>query len=213
MYFKVLFMSEKEKQLEALQDIRNLMRESSKFISLSGLSGVFAGVYALAGAYAGKNTLELFQETNLLSYDEMIMLLLGICMTVLSLSIATALLFSLGKARKNGIKLFDHTSKKLLLSMMVPLIAGGAMCSALLYHGGDFVYFICPTMLLFYGLALINSSKYTIHRIEILGYAQIILGIFACFYLGNGLLIWSVGFGAFHIFYGIFMWLKYDYKK
>ena len=38
--------------LDQLSDIRQLMERSSRFISLSGLSGVFAGIYAIIGAGA-----------------------------------------------------------------------------------------------------------------------------------------------------------------
>lgn len=36
-----------------LNSIRNLMERSAKFISLSGLSGILAGIYALVGAALG----------------------------------------------------------------------------------------------------------------------------------------------------------------
>ncbi len=39
-----------KEQLEALSDIRSMMEQSSRFISLSGLSGIFAGITALVGA-------------------------------------------------------------------------------------------------------------------------------------------------------------------
>ena len=42
----------KEEQLQNLAEIRSLMERSSRFISLSGLSGVGAGVCALVGSAA-----------------------------------------------------------------------------------------------------------------------------------------------------------------
>jgi hypothetical protein len=41
-------MNSTKEHLDTLHEIRNLMERSSRFISLSGLSGVFAGIYALA---------------------------------------------------------------------------------------------------------------------------------------------------------------------
>jgi len=35
--------------LDTLQDIRKMMQRSSRFISLSGLSGIAAGIWALIG--------------------------------------------------------------------------------------------------------------------------------------------------------------------
>lgn len=221
-------MENEKQQLEALQDIRKMMQESSKFLSLSGLSGVFAGIYALIGAYLGYfeiskvgNSLEIYrgaeslQEYNV-SHEVYTLLKLKIvliCGAVLFLSLLTAFIFTAKKAKKNNEKLFDRTSKKVLWNMLVPLFAGGFLCLALLYHGRNFVLLISPVMLLFYGMALLNSSKFVIHDIKILGYLEIILGLFACVFLGHGILFWALGFGVLHIIYGAYMWYKFDRNK
>ena len=41
----------KDKALESVNEIKELMEKSSKFISLSGLAAIMAGIYALVGAY------------------------------------------------------------------------------------------------------------------------------------------------------------------
>ena len=41
----------KDKALESVNEIKELMEKSSKFISISGLAAIMAGVYALAGTY------------------------------------------------------------------------------------------------------------------------------------------------------------------
>lgn len=212
-------MENEKQQLEALQDIRRMMQESSKFLSLSGLSGIFAGVYALIGAWLGHSAIVSFNEgyprnENFeAEYKAQLIYLLAICLGVLGLSILTAFLFSFNKAKKNNQKLFDHTSKKLLWNMMVPLLAGGVFCFALLYHGHNFLLLIAPAMLIFYGLALVNSSKFTLHDIKYLGYLEITLGIISCFSLKYGLIFWALGFGVLHIIYGAIMWFKYDRAK
>ena len=44
-------MEDKTKEhLEQLSEIRDMMKESTQFLSLSGMSGVFAGILALVGA-------------------------------------------------------------------------------------------------------------------------------------------------------------------
>lgn len=215
-------MENEKESLEALQDIRKMMRESSKFLSLSGLSGVFAGVYALIGAYLGHQLLSGYlKEQNLtgsngLDYDhsqaQIYYALMGkiilICLAVLALSITTAFIMSSRKARKANQSMFDHTSKKLFWSMAVPLFAGGIFCIALILNNATML--VSPVMLLFYGLALLNCSKYTLTDIKYLGYFQILLGLSASFYPGHGLLFWALGFGILHIIYGSIVWFKYD---
>lgn len=69
---------------------------------------------------------------------------------------------------------------------------------------------VAPGCLIFYGLGLLNASKYTLVEIRYLGYAQILLGIISLQMVGDGLLFWALGFGVLHIVYGAFMWWKYE---
>lgn len=209
-------MKDENEQLEALADIRKMMKESSKFLSLSGLSGVFAGLYALTGAGIGYYVMQNYishpensYEHN--AYSAALVSAIAICLGVLLMSIATALVMSAKKAGRTKQKLFDHTSKKVFWSMTVPLCAGGLFCISLIYHGA--ILLVSPVMLLFYGMALLNSSKYTIHDIRYLAYLEIALGLLAAFYPGQGLLFWSLGFGVLHIIYGTIMWFKYDRQQ
>jgi hypothetical protein len=211
-------MENNEQHLEALKDIRQMMKQSNKFLSLSGLSGIFAGVYALIGTYAGYMILrgymlEMYDGGSARAdYFQTMLYCALVCLAVLLLSIVTALIFSSRKAKRNGYKLFDHTALRLMLNMLIPLLAGGVFCLALLYHDGNFVGLVCPAMLIFYGLALVNGSKYTLNDIRYLGCVEILLGLAACFYMGYGLIFWALGFGVLHIIYGTYMWFKYDRK-
>ncbi len=212
-------MENNQQHLEALQDIRQMMKQSSRFLSLSGLSGIFAGVYALIGAWAGNLVIAHYLRQYWTAprssspYKQMITQCIGICVAVLAASILTAIVFSARKAKKNGQRLMDRVALQLLINMMIPLTAGGLFCIAMLVHGGNFVILVGPAMLIFYGLALVNASKYTLHDIRYLGCLEIILGIFSCFILGYGLLFWAIGFGILHIVYGAIMWHKYDRKS
>ena len=87
------------------------------------------------------------------------------------------------------------------------MITGGILCLILLFNG--YVGIIAPLTLIFYGLALVNASKYTLKEVRSLGIAEIILGLIATYFIGYGLLFWSVGFGLLHIIYGIIMKTRY----
>ncbi len=209
--------------LEAIQDIRQMMKKSTRFLSLSGLSGVFAGIFALIGAYVAHIILNQdfgeyvnnIREGDFTSMNNVIFSLyvkfIIIAIAVLAFSIVTAYYFSNRKAKKDGHHLFDHTAIRVLINLAIPLVAGGVFCLALLFHGA--IVYIAPAMLLFYGLALINASKYTYDDIRYFGICEVVLGLINAFNLGNGLLYWSLGFGVLHIVYGAAMWYKYERKK
>ncbi len=221
LYFKVLFIMEsenKETHLEDLSEIRSMMERSSTFISLSGLSGIVAGLIALVGSGLAYYRLESFyRSTESLEipfanlYDirtELITDFILIACVVLVSAIVFGLILTARQARKKGQQLWGSTSKRLFLNLAIPLITGGIFCLILIHHG---IYGIAaPASLMFYGLALVNASKYTLRDIRMLGYIEIALGLLASFFIGNGLLFWAIGFGVMHIVYGTIMYFKYD---
>ena len=205
-------MKKDQEPIAALHDIRKMMTESSKFLSLSGLAGVIAGVYALVGAYCVHHLINepaaLSSGSEVPFTESLQFKIILIALSVLFLSVTTATILSIQKARKLNQRLFDHTSKKVFWNMCIPLGAGGIFCIALINHHLSIL--LSAAMLLFYGLALFNSSKFTMPEIRVLGLLQIILGLIACFLPGYGLILWSLGFGVLHIIYGAILWNKYD---
>ena len=197
---------------EDLSHIRSMMEKSSRFISLSGLSGVFAGVAALIGAgyvywLFKKNGINYFDgERNIFSKD-LVQQLIFAGLIILIVAISSGYFFTAQKSKRAGLKIWDSTTKRLLLNFLVPLISGGIFCLAMLYHG--MFVFIAPATLIFYGLALVNASKYTLTDVQYLGYLEIGLGLISLFFLGWGLLFWTIGFGVLHIVYGLVMHKKY----
>lgn len=208
---------ENEKYLRDLSEIKNMMNRSSRFISLSGLAGVFAGCYAIIGVLVANSILdgktffgdEAVSTGSLSSVLTTQLFLLAI--GVLILAVGTAVFLTTRKARKNDEKIWDNTSKRLVVNFFAPLAAGGIFCLVLLQYA--IVGLLVPSMLIFYGLALIHGSKYTFGDLKSLGYANLILGLAATQFIGYGLYFWALGFGIFHIIYGIWMYNKYDRKE
>ncbi|MDO1449005.1 hypothetical protein Q0590_22190 [Rhodocytophaga aerolata] len=210
-------MDSTKEHLDTLQEIRNLMEKSSRFISLSGLSGVFAGLYALAGAAAAYYYLDLgLLEPSYYEYlytggkvnTDFIVFFLADALAVLCAALATGIFLTTRNAKKQGLPIWSNTSKRLVISMAIPLVAGGLFCLAMLYQ--HMFVMLAPATLLFYGLALINGSKYTLRDVYYLGLCELALGIAGSFLLGYGLLIWAIGFGVLHIIYGTVMYYKYE---
>ena len=207
---------ESHNYLKDITDIKQMMSRSSRFISLSGLSGILAGIYALIGAVAARFQINAYRQ-NYTGYrrvtqggnvDTMITNLFLIAAAVLIASIVTAIILTTRKARRNKEHIWDSTSKRLLASFAFPLLSGGLFCLAILQR--DISGLVAPATLVFYGLALINASKYTLGDIKYLGVANVIIGLIATQFIGYGLYFWALGFGIFHIIYGTIMYRKYD---
>ena len=198
-------MSEQD-YLKDISEIKDLMNRSSRFISLSGLSGIMAGIYALIGAgvaywlasNAGGGYIR--YNTDLFWYIVLDLFLIAL------LSVLTAIYLTTRKARKNGEKLWDTSSRRLVLNFLIPLIAGGAYILIILNDGkyGQ----TGALMLIFYGLALVNASKYSIGNVRYLGYLEILLGLICALYPGYGFWLWVIGFGVLHIVYGSLIYLQ-----
>jgi len=200
-----------EKQLEDLKAIREMMEKSSKFISLSGLSGVMAGITAVAGAaFAYLFLLRDPSSTDFSRFQE-IMILLGDALVVLFISISFGIYFSWKKARKSNQKLFNKITMRTLYNLSIPLITGGLLSLIFLYRGEEEI--VAAITLIFYGLALVNASKFTFEEIHYLGITEIVLGLAAAVFLNNGIIFWTIGFGLCHIVYGLILYKKYDLKK
>ena len=207
-----------QEQLNQLAEIKSLMERSSRFLSLSGLSGVVAGIVAIisglsAWFYLGDGSLKhpvvLTQQFMSLPIDGMqIIVLASIGAATALLAILSAFYFSFRKAKKSEHKVWDGTTKRMLINLFIPLVTGGLFCLALLFHGQ--YYLIASTTLVFYGLALINASRYTLNEIRYLGICEIVLGMISSFMIGYGIIFWILGFGLLHIIYGITMYYKYD---
>jgi hypothetical protein len=201
-----------QKQQEDLSHIRSMMERSSRFISLSGLSGVFAGLSALIGGlYAylllEKNKLSYNQDYSIHQNNDFVKELFIIAIIVLIAALTFGIFFTIRKSRKNNLPIWTTATKKMLFNLAIPLFVGGVFCFALIVNR---IYFlVAPATLLFYGLALINAEKYTFSDIKYLGFCELILGCISLIYVGYGLIFWIIGFGILHILYGLLLFKKY----
>ncbi|AUC80779.1 hypothetical protein [Lacinutrix sp. Bg11-31] len=202
-------MSDKD-YLKDISEIKNLMNKSSRFISLSGLSGILAGIYALIGAALTYYLVTKYSYGTLKLDGWIFRRVLFILFMVAFSSVITGIFLTTRKAKQNGEKIWDTSSKRLLLNFLIPLVAGGIYTLIILYQGkyGQ----TGGLMLVFYGFALVNASKYSIGDIKYLGYTEIVLGLIAALFPGYGFYLWVIGFGVMHIIYGTIMHFKYDTK-
>jgi len=196
-----------------LASIRSMMERSAKVLSLSGLSGVLAGIYALAGAVAAYYIVHypispLNQRIYSIRDPETLTKLIALATVVLIASLATVVWLSNQKARKSGQTLWNPASKQMLFTMAVPLVSGGIFILIMLYTGHFGL--AAPACLIFYGIGLIQAGTYTVNEVRYLGFCEIVLGLISAIVAGYGLIFWTIGFGALHIVYGTIMYNRYD---
>jgi hypothetical protein len=197
-----------DKYLQDISDIKNMMNKSTQFISLSGLSGILAGVYALIGAYIGHELIQNHDSYFITLESNTFKMLVLTAFGVLFLSVGTALLFTINKVKKEGGTTWNSSSKRMLINFLIPLVTGGVF-SLLLLRNGSYGL-IAPVTLIFYGLSCVNASKYTLRDVRYLGITIIIIGLLSTEFSGYGLEFWALGFGICHIVYGSMMYFKYD---
>ncbi len=208
-----------EKHLQDISEIRSIMERSSSFLTLSGLSGVFAGIFALFGAafaywaiyikYFEIGKVGLIN--NLKPIIELEILLFADAIIVLAFALSIGFVFTWRNTKQKGLKMWDNNSKRLLINLWIPLVTGGIFGLLLIWHG--YIEILAAETLIFYGLSLLNASKYTIHNIRYLGIAEIILGLITGLFANYSLLFWAIGFGVLHIIYGAIIYFKYENRK
>ncbi|PIF02336.1 MAG: hypothetical protein CR996_00170 [Draconibacterium sp.] len=204
-------MNKKEDYLSEIKGIRKMIEESSRFLSLSGLSGILIGVYALTGAFLAYRVVYIpyslhFRKTYA---NDALWQLAIIAAATLVLSLVTTLWLTHNKAKKAGVTTWNRGSKLMLINLAIPLATGGILSLIFLSRG---IYtIISPAFLIFYGLALVNAAKYTRNEIFYIGIIQIILGLMAALMPGFGIIFWALGFGIVHIIYGILMYYRYEH--
>lgn len=197
---------------EDLSHIRTMMERSSRFISLSGLSGVVAGLAAIIGAIYvyfvfQREGIDYFDGDRNIFGKALVSELVIIGAVILIVALLSGYIFTANKSKKKGLKIWDATTRRLLVTFAVPLVTGGLFCLVLLCH--HLFVLVAPATLIFYGLALVSAERYTLTDIKYLGYCQIVLGLLSFLFLGWGLVAWTVGFGVLHIVYGLIMHKKY----
>jgi len=212
MYFEIQSIKmNQEKYIQDIKEIKEMMNRSGRFVSLSGVSGVVAGIIALISAYIAYEFI--YVESSFYSYKilsisnhtiQQILILASITIVV---AVSAVIILTHKTSSKQNQKLWNKHSKLLLINLAIPLFTGGIVCIVLMING--IVGVVAPLTLVFYGLALVNAGKYTLDDIRSLGIAQILLGLIGLYFIGYGLILWAFGFGILHIVYGVRMRLKY----
>ena len=204
-------MKNKQDYFEEISEIRSLMERSSKFTSVSGLSGILAGIYALVGAFllhtiVGFRPYGIMQSEVEFSGNEWGFFFIGA--VVLLLAVGTAVYLSYRKAKILREPMWTATTRNMLFNMALPLLAGGVIVIVFFSYG--LVGLLLPVTLIFYGLALYSAGNFTYPEIRILGIIVTVIGLLASFLIEYSVLLWATGFGLMHIVYGTLIFLRHE---
>ena len=207
-------MEQHQDYIRDISEIRSMMERSTKFLSLSGWAGIMAGIYALIGAYLAYKVFN-FNPDEIIDpsfseggYITGLFNLILLAIAIFAMAIGTAIYFSQRRALRRNERLWNATSRRLLINMSIPLIVGGMFILIIMSKG--LIGLIAPLTLIFYGLSLYIASKFAYDDLKILGLANIALGLISSYFIGCGLLLWALGFGVGHIVYGIYVHFKYE---
>src|SRR5258705_4908666 len=115
--------------LQEISDIKRIMERSSRFISLSGLSGIAAGLCALAGTYFANNLIsDYYLDYNRdkgytdKDFRMLIIKLLILAAIVLAVALILSFIFTWRRAKQNRLPVWDLTARKLMWNVLIPLI-------------------------------------------------------------------------------------------
>lgn len=128
--------------------------------------------------------------------------------TMIGSALLLAYYFTRRRTRHDGQSLWSSPARRLATALAVSLVADGLFCLRL-YVGGD-AALVVPGLLVSYGLALLNASRFTLDEIRWLGLTQIGLGLLNMLLPGWGLIFFALGFGLGHIDYGLLMYNRYE---
>jgi len=203
--------------------MKKSLEQSSRFISLSGLSGVFVGFCGLLGTYImhylirGDDTKSDKEMLNIISsfdyYNLSVHVFVGEHLIFLAIyTVIFAILFAfyltLRRSKRENHPIWDIHIQKQLSTLSIPLIVGLIFVIKLVASAN--YPLIVPSLLLFYGIALVNIRGLTNGDIGYLGYAFIVLGIVNLWLEGWGILFFGFGFGVLHIIYGTVTFIIYE---
>ena len=203
---------EEHKAIEDIKTIRNYIESSNRYLSLSGMSGVLAGIYALAGGVMGYWLLptegrSIFMDTAL-SNNSVLANYARIAGAVLLLSVITAFMYTRYKALSKNLPLWNKVASRMFFEMFMVLAPAGAVMCVLVSNG--MIGWLVPLALIFYGISLVVGSRYGKSELFHLGAIEVSLGLINLFMPQFSLEFWCLGFGIMHIAYGWILYNKYD---
>ena len=198
------------------------LEQSSRFISLSGFSGIFVGLCGLLGAYithnlvsteshTDKEMLEIiggFDYYNMTVHQFVGENLIFLALFTILFALLFAFYFTTLRSRRNRVPIWDEKIKRQISVLCLPNIVGAIFIMRLVLTAN--YGYIVPSALIFYAISLINIRRFTTGEVALLGYLLLLLGVVNLWMQGWGILFFGFGFGVLHVIYGIVTFFLYE---
>jgi hypothetical protein len=191
---------------EHLRVIRQAMERSTKHSTLSGLSGVLAGSYALLAAIFAPTAIETLSQK------------LVFCLTwgaTLAGAGLTDVLLTKRRAAQVGKRAFSPLGAQLSRAAAPGLLMGVGVTLFHLSQPGALGTYVYGMWILCYAVALLAVGMLSRREVSVMGWAFLAAGLIALalpagFPVGPRALM-AMTFGGFHIAYGLWMGFKYGW--
>lgn len=192
---------ESDKYLNDISEIKKLMNKSSKFISLSGLSSIYTGIYGLIGGLY-----YYYKEVITNNYSANIAIIIFLLISFLS--VITTIFFTSKRAKETNEKAWSKTTEQLIATFSITLLLGTIYIFVLIFQ--EKYLAAIPLVPLVYGLSLIHAAKHTSNVVMPLGITQVITAFLCVLFIEYSFWFYVIGFGAIHLINGLIIYFKYD---
>jgi len=186
------------------------MQQTSTYFSLRGWTGILLGIYGLLIVYLVHmltNTYgDGFDGSSQLPIALLEIAIMVFAVVTVLISLITLWIRAKRRAKRHNEKLWSSLSKKLRFHTLIPLLLFVIILIIIANKG--YYSSITPLLLLLYGIFLLNLSRFSSGRLKYLAIADIFLAIIAYFVFDKEMLFLGLGFGIFHIIYGLMTFNK-----
>jgi hypothetical protein len=174
--------------MDNLRFIRETMEGAAFFTAVSGLGEVAVGMTALVAAWIAYRQGTNWAWLQVWLWDALVASLLTVGAIV-------------WKARRSEQSLLSQPSRRFVLALCPPLIAGALLTPVLLYSGN--VGVLPGVWLLLYGTGVVTGGAFSVRTVPVMGMAFMALGAVALVApIAWRDLLLAAGFGGLHILFG-----------
>lgn len=199
---------------EHLRVIRQTMERSTKYSTLSGLSGVLIGLVAIVGVVVTNSIIRQAPAFTVRSQAELRSLnafqhrqfaeLAAIWTTVLVLAIAIDFVANKRRAARVGKTVMSPIGGHIILAALPAFFAGAVITYFFIMH--NLAFSVWGVWMLCYGLAICAVGLFSVKPVSVLGAAFVLAGAVTLLLPPSAQLpMMALTFGGFHIGYGILM--------